>query len=102
MLAGESGTHVYTSKWKEFDIVYHVAPLIPARKSDRQQIHRKRHVGNGMFCGAYSIFTPKNQMTKLMLLLRHRYCIANLLRRRCQILSSGDKVSVSSRFHFGA
>jgi hypothetical protein len=58
-LAGESGTHVYTSKWKDFDIVYHVAPLIPARKSDRQQIHRKRHVGNGMLVEWIIPFTPK-------------------------------------------
>lgn len=55
MIAGESGTHVYTSKWKDFDIVYHVAPLIPARKSDRQQIHRKRHVGNGACHAMYEV-----------------------------------------------
>jgi hypothetical protein len=55
MAAGESGTHVYTSKWKDFDIVYHVAPLIPAPKSDRQQIHRKRHVGNGACHAMYEV-----------------------------------------------
>lgn len=77
-LAGESGTHVYTSKWKDFDIVYHVAPLIPARKSDRQQIHRKRHVGNGMLVECITPRRPTNQMAILKLLQRHRYRITNL------------------------
>ncbi|KAI9286206.1 hypothetical protein BC943DRAFT_276520 [Umbelopsis sp. AD052] len=74
---GESGTHVYTSKWKDFDIVYHVAPLIPARNSDRQQIHRKRHVGNDIvsiiFLEGDAKFCPsviKSQFLHVFILVR--------------------------------
>ncbi|KAG2179972.1 hypothetical protein INT43_003759 [Umbelopsis isabellina] len=74
---GESGANVYVSKWKEFDIVYHAAPLIPARESDRQQIHRKRHVGNDIvtliFLEGDAKFDPtviKSQFLHVFLLVR--------------------------------
>ncbi|CAM0139563.1 unnamed protein product [Umbelopsis sp. WA50703] len=74
---GESGVNVYVSKWKEFDIVYHAAPLIPARESDRQQIHRKRHVGNDIvtliFLEGDAKFDPtmiKSQFLHVFILVR--------------------------------
>lgn len=45
--AGESGEYAYMSKWNDFDIMYHVAPLMPSQKNDKQQVLRKKHIGNG-------------------------------------------------------
>lgn len=46
-IAGESGTTSYASSWQKHNIMFHVGPLMPLRKSDTQQVHRKRHIGNG-------------------------------------------------------
>ncbi|RCI03976.1 Rap/ran-GAP protein, partial [Rhizopus stolonifer] len=43
---GESGKYSFVSKWNEFDIMFHVAPLMPIQKNDRQQVMRKRYIGN--------------------------------------------------------
>jgi hypothetical protein len=37
----------YVSRWRDHEIMYHVAPLMPSRQHDIQQIHRKRYIGNG-------------------------------------------------------
>lgn len=47
ILAGESGEFAYVSKWNDFDIMFHVAPLMPSQANDKQQVLRKRHIGNG-------------------------------------------------------
>ncbi|ORX45469.1 hypothetical protein DM01DRAFT_1398139, partial [Hesseltinella vesiculosa] len=47
---GDSGEHIYVTNWQKHDIAYHVAPLIPLRQGDRQQIQRKRHIGNDIVC----------------------------------------------------
>lgn len=46
-IADESGQVSFVSSWKDHDIMFHVAPLMPVRENDNQQIHRKRHIGNG-------------------------------------------------------
>lgn len=45
--AGETGEISYASRWREYDIMFHIAPLMPCREHDTQQVHRKRHIGNG-------------------------------------------------------
>ncbi|KAL7319157.1 hypothetical protein PS15m_002326 [Mucor circinelloides] len=47
---GESGEYAYMSKWNDFDIMYHVAPLMPSQKNDKQQVLRKKHIGNDIVC----------------------------------------------------
>lgn len=47
ILAGESGEFAYVSKWNDFDIMFHVAPLMPSQANDKQQVLRKKHIGNG-------------------------------------------------------
>ncbi|KAG2228907.1 hypothetical protein INT48_004445 [Thamnidium elegans] len=44
---GESGQHAYISQWNDIDIMFHVAPLMPLQPSDKQQVLRKKHIGNG-------------------------------------------------------
>ncbi|KAJ5079210.1 gtpase-activating rap/ran-gap domain-like protein [Anaeramoeba ignava] len=46
--SGGSGKHSFFSKWKNFEIMFHVATLLPTNdpKKDPQQIDKKRHIGN--------------------------------------------------------
>ncbi|KAI8137704.1 hypothetical protein BJV82DRAFT_335108 [Fennellomyces sp. T-0311] len=47
---GETGEHSYVARWQNRDIMFHVAALMPLRVHDRQQVHRKRHIGNDIVC----------------------------------------------------
>lgn len=48
---GESGEYSYYDTWGEgFEIMYHVSTLLPYNTADRQQIQRKRHIGNDIVC----------------------------------------------------
>lgn len=43
---GMTGTHSVFTTFKGYDIMFHVAPLLPYSTTDRQQIEKKRHIGN--------------------------------------------------------
>jgi RAP1 GTPase activating protein 1 len=43
---GQTGTHSYYTKWQGYEIMFHVAPLLPFNANDKQQLERKRHIGN--------------------------------------------------------
>ncbi|KAJ2996016.1 Signal-induced proliferation-associated 1-like protein 2 [Globomyces sp. JEL0801] len=43
---GRTGTHMITNNWKENDVIFHCATMLPFSKEDVQQIERKRHIGN--------------------------------------------------------
>lgn len=47
LLAGDSGEFTYVTTWQEHSIAYHVSTLLPSSQGDKQQIQRKRHIGNG-------------------------------------------------------
>lgn len=44
---GDSGEYTFINHWNENILAYHVSTLIPSRPGDKQQIQRKRHIGNG-------------------------------------------------------
>ncbi|CEG83953.1 hypothetical protein RMATCC62417_17815 [Rhizopus microsporus] len=44
---GESGEFAYVSKWRDYDITFHVAAIMPSQVNDKQQVLRKKHIGNG-------------------------------------------------------
>ncbi len=45
-LAGFTGTHSVYTKFQNFEIMFHVATLLPYSAADHQQLERKRHLGN--------------------------------------------------------
>ncbi|CAO3698525.1 unnamed protein product [Rhizopus stolonifer] len=55
----ESGSFAYVSKWKEYDITFHVSALMPLKVNDEQQVLRKSHIGNDIVC---IIFVEGNQL----------------------------------------
>lgn len=46
ILAGLTGLYSVYSKWKNYEIMYHVATLLPFSEKEKQQLERKRHIGN--------------------------------------------------------
>eukprot|EP00842_Homolaphlyctis_polyrhiza_P006572 jgi/Hompol1/6916/HPOL_002473-RA len=44
--ANNTGTHSVYTKWQGYEIMYHVSTLLPYRPEDKQQLERKRHIGN--------------------------------------------------------
>ncbi|GAN02316.1 DNA helicase [Mucor ambiguus] len=62
----ESGEMTFASTWRDHEIIYHVAALMPLRQHDVQQVHRKRYIGNDIVCivfmegDATQRFTPES------------------------------------------
>ncbi|KAG0237834.1 Rap/ran-GAP protein [Actinomortierella wolfii] len=51
---GETGEYSYFDTWgTEYEVMYHVSTLLPYNTGDRQQIQRKRHIGNDIVCIVY-------------------------------------------------
>lgn len=48
VIGGDSGEYIYTNTWHEHVLAYHVSTLIPSKVGDKQQVQRKRHIGNGI------------------------------------------------------
>merc|ERR1711916_2300 len=44
--SGTTGEHGLYLKWRNNEIMYHVSTLLPFNKLDKQQLERKRHIGN--------------------------------------------------------
>jgi RAP1 GTPase activating protein 1 len=59
---GQTGLHSYYTKWQGYEIMFHVAPLLPMSTADKQQLERKRHVGNDI---VVVIFVDSDQTFKL-------------------------------------
>ncbi|KAI9009452.1 hypothetical protein BC832DRAFT_529676, partial [Gaertneriomyces semiglobifer] len=47
---GQTGKNSIFTKWRENDVMFHVSTYLPFKKEDRQQIQRKRHIGNDIVC----------------------------------------------------
>ena len=44
---GVTGTHSVATSLEGCDVMYHVSTMLPFSGSDKQQLERKRHLGNG-------------------------------------------------------
>jgi hypothetical protein len=47
---GNTGNSTVVTKWRDYEVTYHVSTMLPYDKEDRQQIQRKRHIGNDIVC----------------------------------------------------
>jgi RAP1 GTPase activating protein 1 len=45
-LDDNTGTHSVFSRLQGYEIMFHVAPMLPGRITDEQRLDRKRHLGN--------------------------------------------------------
>ncbi|ORZ12984.1 hypothetical protein BCR41DRAFT_307517, partial [Lobosporangium transversale] len=47
----DNGSYSYYDTWGDgFEVMYHISTLLPFKNGDRQQIQRKRHIGNDIVC----------------------------------------------------
>lgn len=42
-----TGTNSVYTRHENLELMFHVAPLLPYYREDKQQVERKRHIGNG-------------------------------------------------------
>ncbi|KAJ3126478.1 hypothetical protein HK098_007460 [Nowakowskiella sp. JEL0407] len=48
-----TGTKSVYTKWQGYEIMFHVSTLLPYSESDKQQLERKRHIGNDIVIIAF-------------------------------------------------
>jgi len=65
ILTDTTGTHSVVTQVEGFDIMFHVSTLLPLSRVNKQQIERKRHIGNDIVCFVFqdSSTTPFNPVT---------------------------------------
>ncbi|KNC97762.1 uncharacterized protein SPPG_06762 [Spizellomyces punctatus DAOM BR117] len=67
---GQTGKHSLFTKWRNFDIMFHVSTYLPYKKEDKQQIQRKRHIGNDIvtiiFLEGDGKFNPKSVKSQFL------------------------------------
>ncbi|KAI9199796.1 uncharacterized protein BJ171DRAFT_462005 [Polychytrium aggregatum] len=51
--SNNTGTHSVYTKWQGYEVMFHVATMLPYAEKDRQQLERKRHVGNDIVVIVY-------------------------------------------------
>ncbi|SAL98975.1 hypothetical protein [Absidia glauca] len=66
------------SRWKDYDIMFHVAALMPFHQNDKQQVQRKRYIGNDIVCLIFlegsAVFDPNAIRSKFL----HVYIVVRL------------------------
>ena len=108
--AGSTGSHAYYTMFQDFEILYHVGPLLSeadpsghaqreaASEMDQQHWHRKRHVGNDI---VIIIFCEPGHRTKAIDLLsfrshmNHVFIVVSLTRTSSSPTSSSPSSSSS-------
>jgi hypothetical protein len=81
--ADTTGTHsIYTRK-DNFDIMFHVSTYLPFSSTNKQQIERKRHIGNDIVCiifqdGDSTPFTPTAITSKY----NHVYIVVQVVKNK--------------------
>ncbi|CAO3591039.1 unnamed protein product [Absidia cylindrospora] len=90
---GDSGEYTYVTTWQEHSIAYHVSTLLPSSQGDKQQIQRKRHIGNDIVCLVFvegkQPFNPaaiKSQFLHVFIVV-HKEGSEDLTRWRVEIAS---------------
>ncbi|CAO0795981.1 unnamed protein product [Mucor circinelloides] len=94
--SGDSGEYTYTNAWNENILAYHVSTLIPSKPGDKQQIQRKRHIGNDIVCIVFvqgnQPFNPtaiKSQFLHVFIIV-HQETIMSQVVYRVEIVSVQD------------
>ena len=61
----QTGTHSVYTKWQGYEVMFHVSTLLPFNASDKQQLERKRHVGNDIVIIVFQDSDKPFQMSTL-------------------------------------
>jgi RAP1 GTPase activating protein 1 len=69
-------TSVFT-KWQGYEIMFHIATLLPFKIEDQQRVERKRHVGNDI---ALIIFQDSQEPFQLSTILSRQNHVIVVIR----------------------
>jgi hypothetical protein len=81
-----TGTHSYATKHEGFEIMFHVSTLLPHSAINRQQLERKRHIGNDVVVivfqdGPNGGFNPKtisSKFNRILIRLTITICVNSI------------------------
>nr|KAJ3419585.1 Signal-induced proliferation-associated 1-like protein 1 [Polyrhizophydium stewartii] len=81
---GRTGTHSIYTCWRKFEIMFHVATMLPLLSADEQHIDRKRHIGNDIINIVYlegdAQFDPnsiRSQFTHVFIVVKEEPHVAD-------------------------
>ncbi|KAJ3036781.1 hypothetical protein HDV00_002393 [Rhizophlyctis rosea] len=63
--SNNTGTHSVYTKWQGYEIMFHVSTLLPFIQGDRQQLERKRHIGNDIVVIVFQESETPYQLTSI-------------------------------------
>ena len=62
---GNTGAQSVYTKWQGYEIMFHVSTMLPYVEADRQQLERKRHIGNDIVIVIFSESKEKYQLQSI-------------------------------------
>lgn len=89
-----TGKHSIYTIYEGHEIMFHVSTMLPYSKDNRQQVERKRHIGNDIVniifvdnscqdpAAPHTVFNPaciKSQFTRILSALHCRFCVYVLI-----------------------
>jgi len=93
---GNTGNTTVVTKWRDYEITYHVSTMLPYDKDDKQQIQRKRHIGNDIVCYIFldgkSKFDPATIVSQFL----HVFIVVQPLQPE-ESLGMGYRVTIVSK-----
>jgi len=93
---GNTGNSTVVTKWRDYDITYHVSTMLPYDKDDRQQIQRKRHIGNDIVCFIFLDGKAKFDPATIISQFLHIFIVVQPLQPE-ESLGIGYRVTVVSK-----
>ncbi|KAI9324370.1 hypothetical protein BDR26DRAFT_881619 [Obelidium mucronatum] len=73
----QTGTHGVYTKWQGYEIMFHVSTLLPYNEKDKQQLERKRHLGNDI---VVIVFQDTDEQFQLSTISSHQNHILAFVR----------------------
>ncbi|KAK7902214.1 hypothetical protein WMY93_018983, partial [Mugilogobius chulae] len=96
-----TGTHSLYTTYKDYELMFHVSTMLPYTPNNRQQLLRKRHIGNDIVTIVFQEpgalpFTPKNIRSHFqhvfVIVKVHNPCTENVCYRRASLRTTHPKI----------
>lgn len=75
-----TGTHSVYCKWRDYELMFHVSTLLPFFPNDKQQLERKRHIGNDIVVIVFMDGSTPYSPTTISSNFNHVFFIINPVR----------------------
>jgi len=93
---GNTGKTTVVTKWRDYEVTYHVSTMLPYDKDDHQQIQRKRHIGNDIVCFIFLDGRAKFDPATIVSQFLHIFIVVQPLQPE-ESLGIGYRVTVVSK-----